>query len=433
MPKRAKELSAIEVSRLTHAISKAGKPYNALHPVGGVPGLLLQVTPAGTRSWILRVVVGIKRRSIGLGPFPDVTLAKARELAREMREKITESGIDPIEHKQAVRRALIAEQLGTITFDAAAAEYIGMKAKEFKNPRQAQQWQSSIDTYASPIMGQVPVREIELAHIKAVLDPIWLTKTETAKRLQGRIENILGWCAVHGYRTGENPARWQGYLDEVFPSPEKVKGKNHHAALPVDELPDFIAALGKRKGQAARALEFLILTAARTNEVIGDRRIGKAGITWGEIDVEKRLWTIPADRMKSGLVHRVPLCDKAIDILNALPKGQPDSLLFTGPDGGIPSNAFLLSLLKRMEVTVTVHGFRSTFKDWALERTAYPDELSEMALAHVNDDKTRAAYARSELIEKRRQLMADWETFCYHGEAVSHDNKVIGIGGTKHG
>ena len=426
MPKKAPEMSAKEVRDLTHGISADGKPYNALHPVGGVAGLLLQAKPSGAKSWIYRTQVAGKRRNIGLGGFPDVTLSQAREKAREMREKIRE-GIDPVEHSKAVQRALKAAQMANITFADAMSKYIAMKSKEFKNPRQEQQWTNSLTTYALPHIGKVPVREIDLHHIKAVLDPIWEEKTETANRVRARMENILGWCAVHGYRSNENPAKWQGYLDEVYPSPEKIKKKAHFAALPVEKMPEFMRQIQKHTGTAARALEFLILTASRTNEVIGDKRIGKAGVTWQEIDLQRKVWTVPADRMKSGKQHKVPLTDAAVDLLKGMEQGKPDQLIFPGPKGDIPSNNFLSALLKRMDQPVTAHGFRSTFKDWAREYTAYADEVSELALAHVNSDATRAAYARSELIDKRRLLMADWEQYCYHGKAKGDDSKVTAI------
>ncbi|SNC74489.1 Integrase [Marinobacter sp. es.048] len=427
MPKKVKELSATEVRRLTHAVSKTtGKPYNALHSVGGVSGLLLQVTPSNAKSWIYRTQIAGKRRSIGLGAFPDVTLTQARDKARETRDKIA-AGIDPVQEKQANRRALLAARLSTVTFADAMADYIDMKAKEFRNPRQRQQWENSLNTYAIPHIGKVPVREIELPHIKAVLDPIWHEKTETANRVRARMENILGWCAIHGYRSNENPAKWQGYLDEVYPSPEKIKKKGHFTALSVDAMPNFMAALKKRTGTSARALEFLILTAARTNEVIGDKRINKAGVTWQEIDLRQKIWTVPADRMKSGKGHRVPLSEAAVDLLKGMTPGDPDSLIFPGSKGGIPSNNFLTKLIERMDFKITTHGFRSTFKDWARENTAYRDEVSELALAHVNSDATRAAYARSELIDKRRLLMADWERFCSHGDKKQEGGKVISI------
>lgn len=428
MPKKAKELSATEVRRLTYSVGKDGKPYNTLHPVGGVAGLHLQVTPTGAKTWLLRTVVGTKRRAIGLGGFPGVSLAEARRKAQEYKDKIAE-GIDPVEERKAARRALIASQLRTKTFADAMRDYINDKAPEFRNPRQRQQWENSLNTYAVPHIGKVPVREIELPHIQAVLDPIWKEKTETASRVRARMENILGWCAVKGYRSNDNPAKWQGFLNKIYASPEKIKKKGHHTALAVDAMPSFMTDLRKRTGTAARALEFLVLTASRTNEVIGDKRIGKMGVTWQEIDFKKKVWTVPADRMKSGKLHRVPLTEAAIELLKGMEPGKPEEPVFPGPKGGIASNNFLSAVLKRMDQPVTVHGFRSTFKDWAREHTAYADEVSELALAHVNSDATRAAYARSELIDKRRLLMADWEHFCLHGEAAKKEDNVVAIGG----
>ena len=428
MPKIAKELSPIEVKRLSCRIDPdTGEATEIRYPVGGVSGLLLKVTPSGARQWILRTKIGNRRPDMGLGPYPEISVAQARDKAREVKEKIR-NGIDPLEEKRSLKRSLLAEQISTLTFQKAMEEYIRMKSKEFRNPRQETQWTNSLTTYAIPHLGEMPVREIELPHIKQVLDPIWETKTETANRVRARIENILGWCAIHGYRSNENPANWQGYLDEVYPSPEKIKKRGHFAALPVDEMPAFIKGLKKRTGTAARALEFLVLTAARTNEVIGDKRIRKAGITWQEIDLARKVWTVPAERMKSEKVHRVPLTDSAIELLKGMGEGAPTDLIFPGPKGDEPSNNFLTALLKRMERKVTAHGFRSTFKDWARERTAYADEVSELALAHINSDATRAAYARSELIDKRRLMMADWEQFCLHGDTKTESGKVVAIG-----
>ena len=429
MPIKIKELSATEVRRLTHSVSAmTGKEYNGLHSVGGVAGLLLQVTPTGARSWIYRTRIAGKRRSIGLGGFPDVGLAQAREKARAARDKI-ENGIDPIKERQAKRRDLLAAQLSTITFVDATRQYMKMKSKEFRDPRQAGQWESSLENYAMPHIGRLPVRDIELTHMKAVLDPIWETKTETATRIRGRIEKILGWCAVHGYRSNENPARWKGYLDGVFQAPNKIKKKGHHAALSVNALPAFMTDLKKRTGTSARAMEFLILTASRTSEVVGDKRINKPGVTWQEIDFKNKVWTIPAERIKGRKVHRVPLTPASMDLLKKMESGAPDALIFAGSNGAIPSNNFLSALLKRMDQTVTTHGFRSTFKDWAREHTTYADEVSELALAHVNSDATRAAYARSELLDKRRLLMTEWENFCFEKSGKADSNILPPISG----
>lgn len=410
MPKIVKGLSAIEVKRLTHGVSKSGKPYNALHPVGGVAGLKLQCSPTGARSWILRAVVGTTRKDIGLGSFPAAGLAEARLKAQAAKDLISQ-GIDPTHERKAARQRLITQQQATLTFAEAAERYVASRTKAWSNPRQADQWRASLRDYAHPHIGTLPVSGIGLSQVKAVLDPIWLVKPETASRVRSRLENILGWCALHGYRDGTNPAKWGGFLSQIYPSPERVKQKSHFAALPVSELPAFMVELKKRPGMAARALEFLILTAARTNEVIGDKRIAKAGVTWEEIDLEKALWTVPPEKMKGGKAHRVPLCADAVALLQSLER-LPGAQVFHSA-GDIPSNNFLTSLIqKRMGLTVTAHGFRSTFKDWARECTTYPDEASELALAHINSDATRAAYARSELIEIRRQLMAEWAGYC---------------------
>jgi len=425
MPRKAKELTAIELKRLTVNTNAEGVPYNTMHRVGGVAGLMLQITPSGAKSWLLRTHVGEKRRSIGLGGYPDVSLADARTKAQAVKDQI-ELGLDPIETKRAAKRALVDSQRQTITFEDAARRYIEMKAKEFKNPRQAEQWTSSLTAYAFPIIGSVPVRDIELAHIKAVLDPIWERINETANRVRGRIENILGWATIHQYRSGENPARWNNYLDQIYAAPGKIQKVKHHEAMPFAEVPAFMAELRQRDGLAARALEFTILTASRTNESIGDKRINKPGATWGEIDFTRRLWTIPAERMKAGRAHQVPLADAAMKVLAWLDRGDDAALIFHGAGGAIASNNFLSSVLKRMGQECTAHGFRSSFKDWARNLTAYDDEVSELALAHISNDQTRAAYARDGLIEKRRQLMNDWAHYCEHGQQAK--GNVISIG-----
>jgi Integrase len=410
MPKIVKGLSAIEVKRLSHAISKSGKPYNALHAVGGVPGLKLQCCPTGARSWVLRTVVGAVRKDIGLGSYPSVGLAEARIKAQVAKDLIVQ-GIDPTAERKAARQRLIAQQQSTLLFKEAAERYITSRTTAWKNPRQADQWRASLRDYAYPHIGTLPVSQIGLTQVKAVLDPIWEIKTETASRVRSRIENILGWCALHGYRDTSNPAKWAGFLSQIYPSPERIKRKKHFAALPFPELPSFMAELRKRSGMAARALEFMILTAARTNEVIGDKRIGKTGVHWEDVDLVKAIWTVPAEKMKEGKTHRVPLSPDAVRLLQKMER-VPGAQIFHS-DGDIPSNNFLTSLIqKRMGIAVTAHGFRSTFKDWCRECTTFPDEASELALAHVNSDETRAAYARSQLIEIRRQLMADWADFC---------------------
>lgn len=395
MPVKKREMSALEVGRLKTP---------GLHFVGGVGGLALQVTATGGRTWILRVRMGAgKRRDIGLGGFPDVTLAMAREKAREFRETITK-GIDPVEQRQAARAALIAQHGAGITFDEAARQFIDAKSAEWSNPKHVAQWAATLNTYASPIVGSLRVADVTLAHVVKILEPIWTTKTETASRVRGRIESVLDWATVRGFRKGDNPARWKGHLDKVLAKPGKVAKVEHHAALPYAEIGAFMLDLAKREGMAARALEVLIHTATRSGEI----RLA----TWDEIDIDGRVWTIPGARMKAKREHRIPLTDVVVELLQSLPRVAGTPLVFPAPRGAALSDMTLTALLKRMAVPVTAHGFRSTFRDWAAERTNYPREVAEMALAHTIGDKVEAAYRRGDLFEKRAQLMAEWSRFC---------------------
>ncbi len=373
MPKVAVELSAVEVRRL------AEKP--GYHAVGGVAGLLLAVQPTLATSWILRVRVGGKRRDIGLGSFPEVSLSRARERAREDRDLIRQ-GIDPISDRRAKREALRAAQEGHLTFDRAAKRYLSIKTAEFSNPKHAAQWESTIRTYASPIIGRKAVADLNVHDMLAVLEPIWTTKTETAKRLRGRMEAVLAWATVAGYRDGDNCARWKGNLDVVLSAPDKVRKVRHHKAVAIDDAPTAVAGIRQREGMAARALEFLILTVARSGEV--------RGATWSEVDLAKAEWVIPADRMKAKREHRVPLTADAMAILQSLPK--TNDMVFPAPRGGPLSDMTLAAVHKRMGLDATVHGWRSTFKDWTAEKTSTPREISEAALAHQNKDRVEAAY-----------------------------------------
>jgi len=393
MPKRAKELSAIEVRRLK-------KP--GLHPAGGVSGLCLAVSNTGATSWILRTMIGGKRCDMGLGAFPEVTLASARKEAAEVKARIR-SGVDVVAERKALKRALAEARESTVTFDRAVERYLKGKVQELANPKHAAQWASTLATYASPVFGHLPVSEVELSHIMRCLEPIWLTKTETAKRLRGRIESVLAWATVHGYRKGDNPARWKGNLDTTLPKPGKVTKVVHHAALPWREMPVFMAALKLREGTAARALEFLIMTAARSGEV--------RGATWAEIDFEAKLWVIPKERMKAGKEHRVPLSDAAIALLERLPRFIDSEYVFAAPRGGALSDMSISAVCRRMKVEAVPHGFRSSFRDWAAEATAYPNTVCEMALAHTIGNAVEAAYRRGDLLDKRRKLMADWSKF----------------------
>ena len=396
MPRLAKELSAIEVSR----ISEPG-----LHFVGSVPGLGLQVKGA-SRSWILRVTVGNKRRDIGIGGFPGVSLAQARERARDLRFKVSQ-GVDPIQERRDQLASLKAAQGKLKTFSEAMHGFLDDRSSGWKNPKHRQQWQNTLTAYALPELGNLFVRDIELAHILNVLRPIWQEKTETASRLRGRIESVLDWARVHGYRDGDNPARWKGNLDAILPAPSKLKGVKHHAALPYETIGDFMGKLRARDGTAAKALEFCILTAARSGEVRGAK--------WQEISFEKAEWTIPAERMKAGKEHCVPLSPHSIKLLESLPSGAANEIIFKAPRGGMLSDMSLGAVLKRMEVTATTHGFRSTFRDWGGEVTAFPREVLEHGLGHRIKDKAEAAYARGTLLSKRRKLMEAWSIYCAQG------------------
>lgn len=393
MARKVAELGALAVGRLREP---------GLHAVGGVSGLYLQVTPAGARSWILRATIGGKRRDMGLGGFPDVPLAQAREKAREARTKI-EQGLDPILERERALSALRAEQAKSMTFEAACIALIDAKSDEWRNAKHRAQWTASLETYAYPTIGKLQVGDIGQAHVLNVLQPIWREKTETANRLRGRIEQVLDWARVRGFREGENPARWRGHLDKLLPAPTKIASVTHHRALPIDTMPSFMADLRQRKGISARALEFLVLTAARSGEV--------RGTTWLEIDMEAAVWTVPAERMKAHKEHRVPLSPQALALLADLPRIEGDELVFPAPRGGLLSDMTLTAVMRRMEVDAVPHGMRSTFRDWAAERTQFPREVAEMALAHSIGNAVEAAYRRGDLFAKRAEMMAAWSAF----------------------
>jgi integrase len=394
MGRKAKEMGALAVSRLTGP---------GLHFVGGVSGLALQVLPKGGRTWILRAMMGGRRRDMGLGGFPDVTLADARAAARGAREQIR-AGLDPIEELRAVASARRASKISQITFRQAVTAYIAAHEPGWRNIKHAQQWRNTLETYAHPVIGSVLIHDVDLTHVLAILEPIWKSKTETATRLRGRIEQVLDWATARGHRDGLNPARWRGHLDKLLARPSKIVRVEHHAALPVAEIGTFMGRLLALEGVGARALEFAILTASRSGEV--------RGATWSEIDLEGANWTIPAGRMKAGREHRVPLSPRATTLLRALPRIAGTSLVFPAPRGGTLSDMTLRAVLRRMKVAAVPHGFRSTFRDWASEHTNYPRDAAEMALAHAIGDKVEAAYRRGDLFDKRRRMMADWAAFC---------------------
>ena len=393
MPKIAKQLTAIEVSRL----KAPGKVF-----VGGVPGLLLQVTDSGARSWILRVTVGNRRRDVGLGAYPAVTLAQAHEKARQARESINQ-GNDPVVTRERAQSALRAEQVAATTFEDAAIAYIKKESPAWKGKKSHTQWTGSLTEYVYPIIGKLHVQDIQDAHIMKILEQIWVSKTETAVRVRGRIENILDWAAAMKYRTGLNPARWRGHLDKLLPAPKKTTAVVHYEAIPLDDAASFFASLRTREGVATKALAFTALTAARSAET--------RGATWSEVDTDKALWTIPAARMKAGREHRVPLTDAALAVLRDVPRLDGNDLVFRAPRGGQLSDMALTAVMRRMSLTAVPHGLRSTFSDWAAEKTNFPRDLVEMALAHVVKNKVERAYRHGDMLEKRGALMIAWSKF----------------------
>lgn len=393
MPRKAKELTAVEVRRLV----QPGR-----WSVGGVDGLALQVTPTGARSWVLRLRTAGRRREMGLGSFPTITLAGARDEARKQRA-IVKTGVDPIAVRQAIESATAAKRATQKTFAEVAAQYIARHEKAWKNAKHQAQWSATLRTYAEPVIGKLLVSDIRPAHVIGVLEPIWTTKTETATRVRSRIEIVLDYAAAHGFREGPNPARWKGNLDAALPNASKVAPVRHHAALDVEDAPSFMKRLKTQEGMGARALEFVVLTAARSGEV--------RGAVWSEIDFEARLWTVPAARMKSGREHRVPLSKPAVELLAALPGDRlRDAHVFPGTKGPL-SDMSLTAVLRRMKVSATAHGFRSTFRDWVSEHTDYSGEVAEMALSHAIGDKVEAAYRRGDLLAKRVALMDDWAEY----------------------
>lgn len=367
-------------------------------------------------SWVFRYRSRVDghRRTMGLGPYHDVSLARAREEAAKCREQLR-SLIDPLDARRAARASLIAGASKSITFDEAVEKYIAAHRAGWKNPKHAAQWEATLATYASPVMGKLPVQMVGVTEVMKVLEPIWQTKSETASRLRGRIEAVLSWAAVRGYRDQTNPARWKGHLEHLLKSRQEMAGAGlkaarveHHAALPFAEIHTFIETLRKQPGVAAAALEFTILTAARTGETIG--------ATWDEIDRDARTWTISADRMKMKKEHTVPLADRCMEILRAMEPFRKDGSTFVFPGmkrGRGLSNMSMLMLLQRMgRQDLTVHGFRSCFRDWAAEATGHERDVVEMALAHSIPNKAEAAYRRGSLLEKRKKLMDDWARRC---------------------
>ena len=399
--------------------------------VGGVAGLYLQITPKGAKSWVLRTTVGERRTDIGLGGYPTVTLAQAREKARETRDKLGR-GIDPIAERKAAKDSLIAARRKRMTFADAVEKALAAKLDAFKNDKHRDQWRNTLVQYAIPIIGGLPLHEVDTAAVLRVLSQeivdkagkpegtLWQARTETASRLRGRIEAVLSWATVAGERSGDNPARWVGNLKELLPAASKIAVEANHPALALDDASRWFADLRQREGFGARALEFVALTAARSGEVRGAK--------WDEIDLERGMWVIPAARMKKTREHRVALSPTAVSLLDALPRLEGNPLVFPAARGGTLSDMTLSATMRRMHEAdlskgglgyvdarskspAVPHGLRSTFRDWVAERTNYPGEMAEVALAHKISNAVEAAYRRGDMVEKRRKMMADWSNF----------------------
>lgn len=391
MGKKKAPLSNLEVQKLSKT--------QGFHAVGGVSGLYLRVE-GDSKTWVFRHSVGGRRRDMGLGPISETTLEHARLRAMEYRVQLRQ-GIDPMAERRAALQAMAVSSAKGLTFSQCMESYLEAHEDAWKNAKHRQQWRATLETYAAPFIGNLPVSGIDTGLVLKCLEPIWKTKTETASRLRGRIESILDWATVRNLRTGDNPARWRGHLDKLLAAPSKIATKGHHAALPYAEMAAFMPILRQQEGIGARALEFTILTAVRSGET--------RGATWAEMDLENAVWAIPAERIKAKKEHRVPLSPPALAILRSLPRLAETEIVFPGAKNQALSDMTLTSVLRRMgRSDLTAHGFRSTFRDWAAETTAYPSEVVEMALAHTIGNKTEAAYRRGDLFEKRRRLMDEW-------------------------
>lgn len=395
--RRTNRLSALGVSKLT----KPGR-----YPDGN--GLYVQITAGAgegvNRSWLFRYALDGRERQMGLGPCHIVTLAQAREKVVGLRRVLLD-GRDPLQERAQKRSERRAAKATALTFQECAESFIAAHEATWRNPKHRAQWKATLTTYAFPTIGSLPVASVDTGLVLKIVEPIWQTKPETAGRLRGRVESILDWAKVRGYRQGENPARWRGHLDKLLPAKTKVRAVRHHPALSIAELPAFMATLREMTSVSAKCLEFVVLSAARTGEAVGAK--------WAEIDLKAKVWTVPPERMKSGREHRVPLSDRAVDILSSLPREDGSEYVFIGAKAKRPlSNMALLQLMRGMGFEAVPHGFRSTFRDWVGEMTTFPAEIAEAALAHVLKDKTQSAYERGDKFEKRRKLAEAWSRFC---------------------
>jgi integrase len=379
-------------------------------------GLYFLIRPDGRKGWVFRYRdrTTQKQRDKGLGSYPDVGLERAREVAADMRASLRD-GADPIDSAKGIRKAARVAAAQAKTFGDCADRYIAAHKPAWQNVKHAAQWRSTLDTYAAELL-PLPVADVDTTAVRRALDPIWTTKTETATRVRQRIEAVIDWATAHGYRKGDNPARWRGHLSKLLPPPAKLKKVQNRPALPYAEMHRFTTTLAQTPTLAAQALSLQILCALRPSEAVGAR--------WEEFDLEAGDWTIPAERMKARRPHVVPLPPRLLAFLKKLPR-DPSGFLFPGKPGRPITTAATLKLLQTHEPDLSAHGFRSSFRDWAADQTNYPREVAEAALAHVNKDKTEAAYFRSNLLERRRALMADWEAHCFTAPLAGN---VSGIG-----
>ena len=407
VPKKAKELSALEVRRLNS---------RGLHAVGGVTGLYLNIQESGAKSWILRIMIGGKRREIGLGGFPDVSLSDARMDARDQRRQVS-AGIDPLELKVQARQMLKREQQA-LSFKEAVEQFFETKRRpEFSSEKHAKIWLNSISNHIYPSLGDRRIASITSSEILSALEPLWAEKPQTGKKVRQRLEQVFEWAKVRNHYVGDNPALWGGNLRMQLPSPEKVAPTDPHPAVQLDELPRWFAAVAKTDGVGALALQFLAMTAGRSQEV----RFAK----WDEIDLAKRIWNVPSENMKTRKAHRVALSDASIRFLEEIPRHFRNELVFPAPRGGVMSNATISACMKRVHQrdqddggagfldlhtgrAAVPHGIRSSFRDWVAERTTFSRELAEIALSHEVGSDVERAYRRSDMVERRREMMSDW-------------------------
>jgi integrase len=395
-------------------VERAKRP--GLYSDGG--GLYLRVAEGGSKQWVFRYATNGRLRDMGIGPVHTLRLAAAREKARQARE-LRLDGIDPIDSKRARMAALRAADAKAMTFKQCADAFIASHEAGWGNAKHRQQWTNTLAQHVHPVIGDLPVHAIDTALVMKVIGPLWKTIPATASRVRGRIESVLAWATVSGYRVGPNPAQWRNHLDQLLPATSRIRKVEHHLALPYREIGAFVATLRQESSTAARALEFLILTTARLGEVLG--------MTWNEVDFANRVWTVPAARMKAKEQHRVPLSDAAVAVLKRAHNIRQGQFVFSGRFGDRPLGAItVLSMAKKVgNADTNVHGFRSTFRDWAAEETATPNHVVEMALAHAIPNAVEAAYRRGDLFEKRRRLMEAWAEFC---AKPSGGGKVVGIG-----